>query len=60
MKNQHDELYELGWSDWFEQRAVCKLTDTIARVAAVDRDQLLLVDQTGHFRAKLSGSYLQG
>lgn len=58
MKNQHDELYELGWSDWFEQRAVCKLKDTIARVAAVDRDQLLLVDQTGHFRAKLSGSYL--
>jgi ribosome biogenesis GTPase len=58
MKNQHDELYELGWNDWFEQRAVCKPTDTVARVAAVDRDQLLLVDQTGHFRAKLSGSYL--
>lgn len=58
MKDQHDQLYELGWSDWFEQRAVCKPTDTVARVAAVDRDQLLLVDQTGHFRAKLSGSYL--
>jgi len=58
MKNQHDKLYELGWNDWFEQRAVCKPTDTVARVAAVDRDQLLLVDQAGHFRAKLSGSYL--
>jgi len=58
MKNRHDELHELGWNDWFEQRAVCKPTDTVARVAAVDRDQLLLVDQAGHFRAKLSGSYL--
>ena len=58
MKNQHCELNELGWSDWFEQRAECKPTDTIARVAAVDRDQLLLVDQTSPFRAKLAGSYL--
>jgi len=58
MNNQHRELNELGWSDWFEQRAECGPTDTVARVAAVDRDQLLLVDQTGHFRAKLAGSYL--
>jgi len=58
MKNQHCELNELGWSDWFEQKAECKPTDTIARVAAVDRDQLLLVDQNGPFRAKLAGSYL--
>ncbi|MFA6013658.1 MAG: ribosome small subunit-dependent GTPase A [Gallionellaceae bacterium] len=58
MKNQHYELNELGWSDWFEQRAECGSTDTVARVAAVDRDQLLLVDQAGHFRAKLAGSYL--
>ncbi len=58
MNNQHCELNELGWSDWFEQRAGCKPTATIARVAAVDRDQLLLVDQTSAFRAKLAGSYL--
>lgn len=58
MKNQHSELNELGWSDWFEQRTECKPTDTIARVAAVDRDQLMLVDQTSSFRAKLAGSYL--
>lgn len=58
MNNQHCELNELGWSDWFEQRAECKPTATIARVAAVDRDQLLLVDQTSAFRAKLAGSYL--
>ena len=55
---RHNELIKLGWSDWFDQRATCKPTDTIARVAAVDREQLLLVDQNGHFRAKLSGSYL--
>ncbi len=58
MKNQHCELNDLGWNDWFAQRADCKPEDTIARVAAVDRAQLLLVDQTGHFRAKLAGSYL--
>ena len=58
MNNQHCELNELGWSDWFEQRAECKPTATIARVAAVDRDQLLLVDRTSAFRAKLAGSYL--
>lgn len=58
MENQHCELNEWGWSEWFEQRTVCKPTDTIARVAAVDREQLLLVDQTGTFRAKLAGSVM--
>ncbi|MDH5326962.1 MAG: ribosome small subunit-dependent GTPase A [Gammaproteobacteria bacterium] len=58
MKNQHENLVELGWNDWFEQRAVCKPSESIARVVAVDRSHLLLVDQAGHFRAKLSGSYL--
>jgi ribosome biogenesis GTPase / thiamine phosphate phosphatase len=56
--NQHCELSELGWSDWFAQRASCKPADTVARVAAVDRDQLLLMDQDGSFRAKLAGRYL--
>jgi ribosome biogenesis GTPase / thiamine phosphate phosphatase len=54
----HGELSEWGWSDWFEQRAEGKATDTVARVAAVDREQLWLVDQTSAFRAKLAGSYL--
>lgn len=57
MGNRHSELNELGWGDWFEQRAECKPADIIARVAAVDRDQMLLVDQAGPFRAKLAGSY---
>lgn len=59
MGNRHCELNELGWSGWFEQRIECRPTNTIARVAAVDRDQLLLIDQTGPFRAKLAGSYFR-
>ena len=58
MKDQHGELTGLGWTDWFDQRVVCDPTESIARVAAVDREQLLLVDQNGLFRAKLAGSYL--
>ncbi len=57
MKKQHLELRELGWSDWFEQSAEGKPANSTARVVAVDRDLLLLVDQTGHFRAKLAGSF---
>jgi ribosome biogenesis GTPase / thiamine phosphate phosphatase len=57
MKNQHSELIKLGWSDWFEQRVDSHSTAAVARVAAVDRGLLWLVDETGHFRAKLAGSY---
>lgn len=58
MEDQHIELEALGWSDWFEQKMDCKPTETVARVAAVDRDQLLLINQAGPFRAKLAGSFL--
>jgi len=51
-------LNELGWNDWFAQKSACRPEHSIARVAAVDREQLLLADQTGTFRAKLAGSYL--
>jgi ribosome biogenesis GTPase / thiamine phosphate phosphatase len=51
------ELTELGWSNWFEQRAE-GLSGEFARVAAVDRELLLLVDASGAFRAKLAGSFL--
>lgn len=51
-------LHELGWSDWFAQKVACSPEHSIARVAAVDREQLLLADQTGTFRAKLAGSFL--
>jgi len=58
MKIQHIELNELGWSTWFEKQAQCGASDTIARVAAVDRDQLLLMDHAGSFRARLAGSFM--
>ena len=52
-------LEALGWSEWFaSQSRRCGGNDRIARVAAVDRDQLLLVGTPGFFRAKLSGKYL--
>lgn len=51
-------LEALGWDEWFASRSArCEGSD-VARVAAVDRDQLLLVGVRGFFRAKLSGKYL--
>ncbi|HRW81000.1 MAG TPA: ribosome small subunit-dependent GTPase A [Desulfomonilia bacterium] len=58
MKIQHADLTPLGWSEWFEERAACGPDETVARVAAVDRDMLLVMDQTGTFRAKLAGNFL--
>ncbi len=53
-------LKALGWDEWFEARARvrCNQPGGVARVAAVDRDQLLLLDAAGAFRAKLSGKLL--
>ncbi|MGD9972721.1 MAG: ribosome small subunit-dependent GTPase A [Desulfatirhabdiaceae bacterium] len=58
MKKRQTDLTRLGWNEWFEERAESEPEDTIARVAAIDRDWLLVMDQTGTFRAKLAGSYL--
>lgn len=58
MTSRHADLAPLGWNDWFEGRAACAPADAIARVAAVDRDSLLLLDETGTFRAKLSGGFV--
>lgn len=55
---RHTDLIRIGWNEWFEERAECGPEDTLARVAAVDRDSLLVMDHTGTFRAKLAGSYL--
>ncbi|GAB0147349.1 ribosome small subunit-dependent GTPase A [Marichromatium sp. PS1] len=54
----HAELIPLGWTDWFEDRLDPAPNTRLARVAAVDRDQLLLLDETGPFRARLAGRYL--
>ena len=53
-------LDSLGWGGWFEQQVkkLCEGEKLVARVATVDRDQLLLVGEIGFFRAKLSGKYM--
>ena len=57
MASRHAELARLGWNEWFDERAGCGPEDTLARVAAVDRDGLLVMDQSGTFRARLAGRY---
>lgn len=59
MDSIRNNLTDWGWNDWFESRLQHSETRGIARVAAVDRDQLLLSDQTGSFRAVLAGSFRQ-
>jgi ribosome biogenesis GTPase len=53
-------LDSLGWDSWFEAQArtLGEAEIPLARVATVDRDQLLLVGEDGFFRAKLSGKYM--
>lgn len=58
MASQHTDLSRLGWDDWFEERCTCAPGNLVARVAAVDRDLLLLMEPGGTFRAKLAGRYL--
>lgn len=58
MKIQDHELIQLGWTEWLDQRAACESSAALARVVAVDRDQLLLAGHGGQFRGKLAGSYL--
>jgi len=57
MNNLHCDLKDLGWNDWAEERGECEVGETIARVVAVDRGQMLLADSEGAFHAKLAGSY---
>jgi ribosome biogenesis GTPase / thiamine phosphate phosphatase len=60
MSDQQLGLEKLGWDKWFEGLPILQRRplETVARVAAVDRDQLLLLNDKGAFRAKLSGSYM--
>ena len=58
MASRYSDLARLGWNEWFEERTACGPEDALARVSAVDRDSLLVMDQTGTFRAKLAGRYL--
>jgi len=60
MQKHSSNLETLGWNGWFDEQAGlhCDLTSTVARVVAVDRGQLLLLNEMGTFRAKLSGKYM--
>ena len=53
-------LDSFGWDSSFEAQArtLCEGEKFVARVATVDRGLLLLVDENGSFRAKLSGKYM--
>ncbi len=55
--HQDHTLQAIGWNDWFEQHNACPPLETVARVVAVDRDQLLLVNESLQFRGRLTGSY---
>lgn len=57
---KHSNLEALGWDTWFDEQARlhCDPAGAVARVVAVDRDQLLLLNETGAFRAKLSGKVM--
>ena len=58
MNDQHSELENLGWSGWFARRTELEPGEALARVAAVDRNGLLLADEAGFFRGRLAGSFL--
>lgn len=51
------DMKDLGWSGWFARRTDLEPEEAVARVAAVDRDGLLLVDPSGFFRGRLAGSF---
>ena len=57
MKSRLTDLAHLGWNTWFEERVVCSPDRVMARVVAVDRFSLLVMDESGIFRVKLGGGY---
>jgi ribosome biogenesis GTPase len=50
----------LGWNAWFAEQARlhCAPTNTAARVTSVDRGWLVLLNETGVFKAQLSGNLM--
>lgn len=60
MKSVSAQLNQFGWDEWFETKAQeTNLTgNRLARVVAVDREQLLVIDESGEYRAKLAGRFL--
>ncbi len=60
MSASSEHLHQFGWDQWFEAKSQEKgLAEfRLARVVAVDRDQLLVIDGSGEFRARLAGRFL--
>lgn len=54
------QLNQFGWDEWFDAKAqeMGLAEHRLARVVAVDRDQLLVINESGEFRAKLAGRFL--
>lgn len=60
MNSVSEQLNKFGWDEWFEAKAQENglAEQHLARVVAVDRDQLLVIDESGEFRARLAGRFL--
>lgn len=60
MSSTAEQLKQFGWDEWFDAKAQDKILSgqRLARVVAVDRDQLFVIDESGEYRAKLAGRFL--
>lgn len=60
MGSVSEQLNRFGWNEWFESKAQEKglAEQRLARVVAVDRDQFLVLSESGEFRARLAGRFL--
>ncbi len=60
MSSVYEQLNQFGWDEWFDAKAEENglAGKGLARVVAVDRDQLLVINESGEFRAKLAGRFL--
>jgi len=60
MSSASEQLNRFGWDDWFEAQAREKglAGHRLGRVVAVDREQFMVMDDSGEFRAKLAGRFL--
>lgn len=60
MISASEQLHQFGWDEWFDARTQERnLTGhRPARVVAVDREQFLVINESGEYRARLSGRFL--
>jgi ribosome biogenesis GTPase len=60
MVSVSEQLNQFGWDEWFDAEAQERILSGhhVARVVAVDRDKLLVIDESGEYRAKLAGRFL--